>query len=534
MADKPKKGFRWFFRELKERKIFATLAAFIAGGWFIMEVVHWLLIDHYHFPEESLDITLVTLIGALCSILIFQWFRVSEQTVERIKMQIILISGVVLVSGLLDMMLLQQIIRHEESVIEESEHRDQSGFIPAESSPPIPEDKPSIAVLPFASIGNDPNNESLCDGLAEYIITALSKSIDLAVIARNSSFMYKGKSVNVRQVSKELGVQYVLEGSVSKAGERIRVTAQLIDAVKGHHLWAEQYDRTLGAIFELEEEIVKKIVVALQVELTEGEQARIFARGTDSFEAHLKVLQALALYRQNTTEANLRARQPAAEALVIDPNYAMAYCILAWTYMSGSWLGWSEPPDESLARAEELARKAIALDDSLFYAHGAFSMLLAITGRHDQAIVEAKRGVTLAPNSASAYAYYGYVLHVAGRNREAIPIYEKAFRLNPFPPLLYLNGLARNYLFEGMYKESIELCEKAIRLNPNNTIAHLQLAANYTLTGLDDKARNEIIEVMRIDPTFSLDNYEKSLIPSYKDKTGPSRYIEALRKVWPR
>jgi adenylate cyclase len=395
-------------------------------------------------------------------------------------------------------------------------------------------ERPSIAVLPFASIGSDPYNEYLSDGLPECIITALSKSINIAVIARNSSFIYKGKPVNVQQVGSELGVRYVLEGSVSKTGERIRITARLIDAVKGHSLWAEQYERLLGAICEIEEEIVKKVIVALHVQLAEGEQARIFAKGTDCLEGYLKVFQARELFHTHIKEDNLRVRRLAAEALALDPDYAMAICVLALTYLSGALLGWSESPDEALGRAEELARKAIALDDSLFFAHGVLSNVHAITGRYEQAIVEGERTVTLGPNSSEAYWFYSYTLHLAGKYKESIRLNNYMLRLDPFPRLDNLYAMAGSYFCEGIYEKSIECCEKAIRLDPDAMIAHLQLAANCSFMGLEDKARDEIMEVMRIDPTFSLDNYEKSLIPTYKDKTGPRRFMEALRKVWPR
>jgi adenylate cyclase len=248
----------------------------------------------------------------------------------------------------------------------------------------------------------------------------------------------------------------------------------------------------------------------------------------------LKLYQALELLYRQTKKDNLQAQQLADDALALDPNYAMAYCVLAFAYTLSVWQGWSESLDESLSRAEELVKKAISLDDSLFFAHSVFSNVLAVTGRHGQAILEGDRGVTLAPNSSAAYGMYAYTIGLAGRHNEAIRLTEYALRLDPFPPMIYLSNMAGCYLSEGMYEKAIEVCEKAIRLYPANAIAHLHLVAIYSWMSLEDKARDEMMEVMRINPMFSLDNYEKSFVPLFKDKTVPGRYIEALRKVWPR
>ncbi len=233
---------------------------------------------------------------------------------------------------------------------------------------PLP-DKPSIAVLPLSNMSEDPKQEFFSDGLTEEIITALGKVPKLFVIARNSTFTYKGKPVKVQQVSEELGVRYVLEGSVRKDGDNIRITAQLIDALTGNHLWAERYDRNLNDIFAVQDEITKKIITAMQVKLTEGEQAQAAARGTNNLEAYLKYLQARELYDRHNPESTALAKQLAEEAIALDPMYAGAYSVLAVSHLNDYWLGTSKSPKDSLEKSIELLQKAITLDDTYAEAH---------------------------------------------------------------------------------------------------------------------------------------------------------------------
>jgi adenylate cyclase len=221
---------------------------------------------------------------------------------------------------------------------------------------PLP-DKPSIAVLPFVNMSEDPKQEYFTDGITEDIITALSKTPRLFVIARNSTFTYKGKPVKVKQVAEELGVRYVLEGSARKSGNKVRVTAQLIDAIKGHHLWAEKYDRDLKDIFAIQDDITREIITALQVKLTEGEQARIWSRGTQNTKAYEKALESLEHFRRFNPDNVILCRKKAQEALALDPNYPFAVALLAWSHLIEVWNGWSKSPGESMKKAVELAQK---------------------------------------------------------------------------------------------------------------------------------------------------------------------------------
>ncbi len=390
---------------------------------------------------------------------------------------------------------------------------------------PLP-DKPSIAVLPFVNVSDDPKQEYFCDGLTEEIITALSKVPKLFVIARNSVFTYKGKPVKVNQVAEELGVRYVLEGSIRKAGDEMRITAQLIDALSGHHLWAERYDRNLKEIFAVQDELTKNIITALQVKLTEGEQVRTAAKGTNNLEAYLKYLQSMALMRQFNIESNALAKQLAQEAIALDPEYPMPYMVLSSTHQMDVWLGTSKSPKESIAKSMELIQKAIDLDPTFAEAYGHLGFTYTMIGEHDKAVANAERAAALNPNSAYVHMRMGHTLRFAGRYEEAIPEYKKAIRLNPIPPTNYLFGLGSAYCWTGQYEEAIKWCEKAVRQDPDSFLTRLIMTQVYSESGRLEDARAEAKEVLRINPKFSVDKFEKAITSSNKEQG-----MAALRKA---
>ena len=398
-----------------------------------------------------------------------------------------------------------------------------------ESSPlPLP-DKPSIAVLPFDNLSSDPNQEYLADGISENIISALSKIPKMFVIARNSTFTYKGKPVKVQQVGRELGVRYVLEGSVQKAGDKIRVTAQLVDALNGHHLWAERYDRNLSDIFAVQDEITKKIITAMQVKLTEGEEVRVAAKGTNNLEAYLKYLQANELINRLNSDSNALGKQFAEEAIALDPEYASAYFILSGAHVMDVFLGTSKSPKQSIDKAMKLSQKAIVLDDTFAEAHGFLGFLYSMTRQHDKALAQGEKAVALNPNSAECHYRLGKILTFAGRWEESIPEYERAIRLNPIPPNKYIFSLGLAYGGTGQYEKAITWCEKAIRQKPNSLLAHLFMAQIYSWSGRDEEARAEAAEVLRINPRFSLKKWEKKV--TYKKETDREKILGALRKA---
>jgi adenylate cyclase len=393
---------------------------------------------------------------------------------------------------------------------------------------PLP-DKPSIAVLPFANMSGDPEQEYFSDGITEEIITALAKTPKLFVIARNSTFTYKGKPVKVQQVRQELGVKYVLEGSVQKAEDKVRITAQLVDAKTGNHLWAERYDRDLKDIFALQDEITFKVIAALQVKLTEGEQALIAAWGTDNFEVYAKFLKGQEYARRFNAEGNLLARKMAEEVIALDPGYPQGYRLLGTTHVMDVWFGFTKSPRKSLAEALRLFQKVIAMYPSDAVTRGLRGFVYTMMRQHEKGIAELEKAIALNPNVAVNHAWLGFVLHLNGRHKEALVEIKKAIRLNPFPPNIYFLYLGHAYMYEGMYDQSIAAYKKALRVQPNNLFTHLRLAAAYSLSGREDEAHAEAAEVLRINPKLSLEHLSKTI--PYKNKADTEYLINALRKA---
>jgi adenylate cyclase len=385
---------------------------------------------------------------------------------------------------------------------------------------PLP-DKPSIAVLPFDNLSGDPEQEYFSDGLTEEIITALSKTPKMLVIARNSTFTYKGKPVKIKQVAEELGVRYVMEGSVRTAGDQIRITAQLIDALTGHHLWAERYDRKLKDLFAIQDDISKKVIT--------GELARVLEKGTDNIQAYLKNLQAYEYMHRVTKEDNAVARQLCQEAIALDPKYPGPHIRLALTHMWDGRFGWTKSPKESMARGFELAQKAFALDDKSSLAHITKAFVYLYKRQHEKAIDEAKQAIEVNPNFANAYGTLGVYLNYAGRPEEAIQPLKKAFRLNPMPPEFYFYHLGFAYLMTGRYEKAIAEYEKPLHRNPDNLFSHLYLAATYSLAGRGEEAQSAAKEVLRINPKLSVEKFIKR--SPLKNKADADLLIDSLRKA---
>jgi len=279
--------------------------------------------------------------------------------------------------------------------------------------------------------------------------------------------------VKIQQVGRELGVRYVLEGSVRKSKDRIRVTAQLIDALTGKHLWAERYERELKDIFVIQDEVTKKIITALQVKLTEGMQARMYARGTENLEAYLMYLQGREVWFRMNKEDNALAREIFDEAIALDPKYPTLTYFLAWTHLADVWFGSSKSPKKSLELAFELAQKSLAMDDSHAQPYVILGYVYLFKKQYEKAIQEGERAVALAPNYANAYVLLGDFLRCAGRPQEGIQMIKKAFRLNPIPPNWYFHLLGLTYHMAGQYDEAVVEYEKALSLNPNSIIAHI-------------------------------------------------------------
>jgi len=390
-------------------------------------------------------------------------------------------------------------------------------------------DKPSIAVLPFTNMSGDPSQEYFSDGLTEQIINGLCKVSNLFVIARNSSFAYKGKAVSVKQIAKELGVRYILEGSVQRAGDRVRITAQLIDAISDFHMWSENYDRDLEDIFVLQDEITMKLMIALQVKLTEGQQASLRAKHTNNLEAYVYFLQASEYLAQFSKDGNVLARQKYQESIALEPNFASAYAGLAATYLKEAWQGWTEFPEQSGAMAMQHALKCIALDDSLPYAHSALGMIYLVLKQWDKAIEESELAVSLNPNDADCVVLLSVVYKTVGRIEEALSLLEKAIRLNPLPPNWYLHEYGTCFRLLGRYDEAIAVPKRILERSPDYLNSRLNLTLTYAMSGKEDDARKEAVEVLKLSPDFSIGRFLKDF--PYKDEKILDSMSNAFRKA---
>jgi adenylate cyclase len=396
---------------------------------------------------------------------------------------------------------------------------------------PLP-DVPSIAVLPFVNMSKDPDQEFLCDGMTEAIITALSKVPRLFVIARNSTFTYKGKPVKIKQVSEELGVRYVLEGSVQRSGDRVRITAQLIDALTGNHLWAESYDRDLKDIFALQDEITIKVLGSTKVKLTEGGQVgrpEKYFKGKQGLDCYLKLTEASGYYEHWNIEDNNLARRMIEEAIAMCPENPMTYFNLGWVYHNDYMLDNTKSPRETIEKGIELVQKALAMDDSIADAHGLLCRLYLTKREYAKAIAEGERAVALNPGGTSVLVSYAASLAVAGRPEEAIPLFQKAIRLNPFGPSQLYRQFGEALRDTGRFEEAVSAYKKAIQLAPDNITAHIHLTTTYIWMGREKEARAEAAEVLRINPKFSVDSHAMML--SFKDQSVNDRVVDALRKA---
>lgn len=334
--------------------------------------------------------------------------------------------------------------------------------------------------------------------------------------------------MKVQEVGKELGVRYVLEGSVRKADTRVRVTAQLIDAATGGHLWAQTYDRAMQDLFAVQDEVTQKIMFALKVTLTPEEQARFRQTFTHDLEAYAYFLRGMEQYLHFTKEAHAQARQLFEKAISIDPKYAEAYASLALVYWQAWIWQWNQDP-HGLDWAFDSAQRAIALNDSLSMAHALLGNFYLSKKQHDQAIAEGERAILLDPNDAESYAWLGQILNYAGRPEETVGLMEKAMRLNPHYPEYYPSILGFAYRLIGQYKEAVAAQKSALTRNPDFLAGHTNLAVLYSELGQEEEARAEVAEMLRISPHFSLKVYGQRV--PFKNPADLERYLAALRKA---
>ena len=396
---------------------------------------------------------------------------------------------------------------------------------------PLPK-KPSIAVLPFDNLSGDTEQDYIADGITENIITTLSKIPEMFVIARTSTLAYKDKAAELNQVAEDLGVRYVFEGSIQKADDRIRVTAQLIDALAGHHLWSEKYDKEIKDFFQIQDEITHKIAVELQVKLTHGEQARKWY-GTMNFEAWGYIAKGTGIFENYTRANNEKARELFEKALKIDPESAFAWVMLGWTHFIDARLAFTKTPFASIKKAIQSAKKALSIDDKNTDAHALLGSIYLIQRQHDKAIAEGQKSIEFGPNSALSYALFSQIMYYAGNFDEAIASAEQAIRLAPNPPAWYLVELGKAYRLAGRYQDALEVFEKLLERAQKGEyplwIPHNNLTITYSMMGQTEKAQIHLAEVQKSNPKFSLELVRK--INFFKDPNQLEAVLDSLRKA---
>lgn len=397
------------------------------------------------------------------------------------------------------------------------------------AAPPTVPDRPSIAVLPFANMSGDAEQEYFSDGISEDLITDLSKVQALFVIARNSSFTYKGRSVRVQEIGRELGVRFVLEGSIRKAGNRVRITAQLVDASTGGHLWADRFDRELTDIFATQDEVVQKIVDALAIKLSQVERQDLKRGGTRNLEAYESWMRARQLLGRGTRETIAQARALHRRAIELDPGFSAPHVGLAFAAVSDYVNAWVPDPGQALDEGERWARRAIELDDRQPGGHVALGNVLVWRRRHDEALVQLDRSVELDHNYAQGHALRGMALMYAGRQPEALEALAVAMRLDPHYPNILLHLSAQAHFSLGEDEAAAGHLAERIARNPNTDASRMLLAACYGHLGRTEEARAAWAGLLGVNPGFSLAQREDVL--PYKNRSDFQRILDGLARA---
>jgi adenylate cyclase len=390
-------------------------------------------------------------------------------------------------------------------------------------------DKPSIAVLAFNNMSGDPEQEYFSDGISEDIITDLSKLSELHVIARNSTFNYKGKGVDVKQVGRDLGVRYVLEGSVRKAGNRVRVTGQLIDAVNGAHIWAERFDRDLTDIFAVQDELTKEIIAALKVKLTPENKNRLARRGTIDVEAYNLFLRGREHAFLHTRSGNLEARKLLERAVTINSDFAAALAFIAFTHVNDYINGWADLAERSLQTGLEIAQRAVQVDEEEPQARFVVGVALLWSRKHDRALVELQRSVAIAPNFAEAHLAIAHVLIYSGDAAGAIDSLDTGMRLDPLYRDIALYFLAEARISLGQFDEAVAALKLRLQRDSNSASSYALLASCYGHLGRIAEAQAVWAEVMKIAPDFSIER-RRRILP-FRNPDHFEYRIEGMRKA---
>jgi adenylate cyclase len=388
-------------------------------------------------------------------------------------------------------------------------------------------EKPSIAVLPFKNLSGNPEQAYFSDGITNDIITDLSKFQELWVIASNTVFTYKDKPVKIKDLHRDLGVRYVLEGSVQKTGGKVRINVQLIDAAADHHIWAQRYDRDFRDLFKLQNELVQSIVARLAIQINGTERKRIMKKKTDDLQAYDYLLRGWEYIYRNNREGNKQARRMFRQAIDIDPRYSSAYAALAWSHIFDFFYGWTVFPEKSLERAHDLAKKALSLEETNALAHSALGSVYLRRKQYDLAINELQQAIALNPNDTQSQSQLGSVMLYSGRKDAAIYWLESALRLNPHISFGELMVLGQAYYLSGRYEDAITILNKGLAGNPNYVGYYIMLAAAYARAGRTEAAKRSARGVLRLDPFFEVGSYGTV----FRNPEDRSDIIDGLRKA---
>lgn len=394
--------------------------------------------------------------------------------------------------------------------------------------PPVP-DKPSVAVLAFNNMSGDADQEYFSDGISEDIITDLSKLSELHVIARNSSFVYKHGAVSIPDVARELGVRYVLEGSVRKAGNRIRVTAQLIDSTNGGHVWADRFDRDLTDIFEVQDELTRQIVAALKIKLTPDEQERLVHKKPVDMEAYNLFLRAREQAWQHTSTGNVGARNLLLRAVAINPDYVAAHAHIAFTHVIDYVNGWTDDPEHSLQTGLDLAQRAVEMDEEESQSYFALTVACIWTRQLDRALAAAERCRALSPNSAEGFLATAHAQIFAGAAVDALETIDTYMRLDPLYPDIVMYFLAEAHISLGQFGQAAAVLERRLETSSESATSNVLLASCYGHLGRIDESRAAWETVLRIDPGFSMER-RRRILP-FKNPADFEIRAEGLRKA---
>jgi serine/threonine-protein kinase len=539
-------SFRVFLSNLRKKRIVEILAAFIGGGWLIIEVVHFILIGHYHFPEKTLDITIVTLLCALACTLIWRWFSGRERP-RKFKLELVIIPLLVLITVLLDINLLRHLKGLEPETV------------------PAAKWKNSIAVLPFVDMSPQKDQEYFCDGMTEELINRLSNVKELKVPARTSAFFFKGKAQDIQEVGQKLKVNTVLEGSVRRAGNELRITAQLINIADGYHLWSETYDRELRDIFALQDEISLEIINKLKIELLGGIAERVVKRYTNNTEAYDSYMRGMWLWDNKLTEEDWRKAILYFErAIEMDPNFSLAYVGLAgvhldlssWHFVSSNeavpkakkaleqalqidhylpdalaWLGFIKHRFEyDSPGGESDIRKALELNPNCRDAHWNLAHILLLNkGQIDKAIEENSEALELDPLSLYTQVGYAWILYQAGRYDDALKQCQKSLELDPEYPYA-LSVLGRCYIQKSLFQEAIAALQKAVVFSGNSTEYLSSLAYAYVISGNLEKANEILTELDKLSKHAYVSKYH--LAPIQAAMGDKDKAFESLESAY--